>query len=81
LRQFDDPDFLVRDGYDMLTVQAADLGAVPAVTAIIEEMSVNVQSLEAILDVANQVLALLQALLGSVGAWPFWLPHLAWPTP
>jgi ABC-type antimicrobial peptide transport system permease subunit len=31
-------------------------------------LDLNVQSLEAILEVANQVLALLQALLGSVGA-------------
>lgn len=65
---FDDPDFLQTDGYDQLIVQAADLATVPAVTAAIEELDLNVQSLEAILDVANQVLALLQALLGSVGA-------------
>jgi putative ABC transport system permease protein len=65
---FDDPDFLGRDGFDQLIVQATDLGSVPAVTAAIEELNLNVQSLEAILDVANQVLALLQALLGSVGA-------------
>jgi ABC-type lipoprotein export system ATPase subunit/ABC-type lipoprotein release transport system permease subunit len=65
---FDDPDYLERNGYDQLTVRAADLAAVPAVTAAIEELELQVQSLEAILDVANQVLALLQALLGSVGA-------------
>lgn len=65
---FNDPDFLVRDGYDQLIVQAIDLQAVPAITAAIEELDLDVQSLEAILDVANQVLALLQALLGSVGA-------------
>jgi len=65
---FDEPDFLQTDGYDQLIVQATDLAAVPAVTAAIEELELNVQSLEAILDVANQVLALLQALLGSVGA-------------
>jgi ABC-type lipoprotein export system ATPase subunit/ABC-type lipoprotein release transport system permease subunit len=65
---FDDPDFLERDGYDMVIVEAVDLLAIPAVTASIEDFDLNVQSLEAILDVANQVLALLQALLGSVGA-------------
>ena len=65
---FDDPDFLGRDGYDQLIVQATDLQAVPAVTVAIEELDVNVQSLQAILDIANRVLALLQALLGSVGA-------------
>jgi putative ABC transport system permease protein len=64
---FGDPDFLDRDGYDSLVVQAQDLATVPAVTAAIEDLDLQVQSLEAILDVANQVLALLQALLGSVG--------------
>jgi putative ABC transport system permease protein len=65
---FDDPDFLSRDGYDQLIVQATDLQAIPAITVAIEELDLNVQSLEAILDIANQVLALLQVLLGSVGA-------------
>jgi ABC-type lipoprotein export system ATPase subunit/ABC-type lipoprotein release transport system permease subunit len=65
---FNDPDFLGRDGYDQLIVQATNLAVVPAVTVAIEELDLNVQSLEAILDVANRVLALLQALLGSVGA-------------
>ena len=64
---FGDPGFLEQDGYDQLIVQAADLAAVPVVTAAIEDLDLNVQSLDAILDVANQVLALLQALLGSVG--------------
>jgi putative ABC transport system permease protein len=59
---------LETEGFDQLIVQTTDLAAVPAVTAAIEELGLNVQSLEAILDVANQVLALLQALLGSVGA-------------
>jgi putative ABC transport system permease protein len=64
---FDDPDFLERDGYDAITVRAADLNAVPAVTEQVVALDLEVQSLEAILDVANQVLGLLQALLGSVG--------------
>lgn len=64
---YDDPDFLARDGYDDMVVRATDLNAVTPVTADIEELGFRVQSLDAILDVANQVLALLQALLGSVG--------------
>ena len=52
----------------MLLVRAVDLGAVTAVVEAIEAMKLETRSLEAILDVANQVLALLQALLGSVGA-------------
>ncbi|MCA9983932.1 MAG: ATP-binding cassette domain-containing protein [Anaerolineales bacterium] len=64
---FNDPDFLVRDGYDELTVRAVDLATAPRVTEQLQELDLRVQSLDAILDVANQVLALLQALLGSVG--------------
>jgi putative ABC transport system permease protein len=64
---FNDPGFLEREGFDALIVRAASLSAAPAVSVAIEELEVNVQSLEAILDAANQVLALLQALLGSVG--------------
>lgn len=65
---FGQPDILQTEGYDLLTVQAVNLGAVTAVIEAIEEMNLRTQSLETILDVANQVLALLQALLGSVGA-------------
>jgi putative ABC transport system permease protein len=64
---FDEPAFLEREGYDGLIVRATDLSSVPAVSVAIEELRLSVQSLEAILDAANQVLALLQALLGSVG--------------
>lgn len=64
---FGQPDILETEGYDLVTVQAADLGAVPTLITAIEELDLQTQSLEAILDVANQVLTLLQALLGSVG--------------
>ncbi len=65
---FGDPDILRREGYDMLTVRASGLPAVPGVIDQIEDMDLQTQSLEAVLNVANQVLSLLQALLGSVGA-------------
>jgi ABC-type lipoprotein export system ATPase subunit/ABC-type antimicrobial peptide transport system permease subunit len=65
---FGDPNILQTEGYDMLTVRAADLSAVPGVITQIEELDLQTQSLEAVLNVANQVLSLLQALLGSVGA-------------
>jgi putative ABC transport system permease protein len=65
---FGQPDILTTEGYDMLVVQAESLGQVTAVAEAIEEMKLDAQSLETILDAANQVLALLQALLGSVGA-------------
>jgi ABC-type lipoprotein release transport system permease subunit len=65
---FGDADILQTEGYDMLTVRAGDLSAVPDVINQIEELDLQTQSLEAVLNVANQVLSLLQALLGSVGA-------------
>jgi hypothetical protein len=65
---FGRPDIVAQDGYDMVIVQAENLGAVTAVSEAIEDLQLDAQSLEAILDTANQVLALLQVLLGSVGA-------------
>ena len=65
---FGDPAILEAEGYDMVTVRADDLTAVADVTTALQEMDLQTQSLETILDAANQVLALLQALLGSVGA-------------
>jgi ABC-type antimicrobial peptide transport system permease subunit len=64
---FGQPDIVESEGYDLLTVQAADLAAVPDLIEAIEEFNLQTQSLEAVLDVANQVLTLLQVLLGSVG--------------
>jgi putative ABC transport system permease protein len=65
---FGRPDILEQDGYDTVIVRAQNLATVPAVSEAIQSFSLQTQSLEAILAVANQVLALLQALLGSVGA-------------
>ena len=64
---FGQPDIVESEGYDLLTVRASDLAAVPDLIEAIEEMNLQTQSLEAVLDVANQVLTLLQVLLGSVG--------------
>ena len=65
---FNQPDIIEQDGYDVVIVKAENLGMVTAVSEAIEELNLEAQSLEAILDTANQVLALLQTLLGSVGA-------------
>ncbi len=65
---FGEPDIVAQEGYDMVVVRTENLGAVTAVSEAIQELNLEAQSLEAILDTANQVLALLQALLGSVGA-------------
>ena len=61
------PDTLQTDGYDMLVVRAVDQLAVPAVVEVAEAMSLEAQSLGTILELANRVLAIMQALLGSVG--------------
>lgn len=62
------PDTLSRDGYDTLVVRAVDNQAVSAVIEAAEEMNLEAQSLAAFLEVANRVLTIMQALLGSVGA-------------
>jgi hypothetical protein len=62
------PDTLYTDGYDMLIVRAVDEGSVPAVLEAAEDMDLQARSLGAFLEIANRVLAIMQALLGSVGA-------------
>jgi ABC-type lipoprotein release transport system permease subunit len=64
---FGRPDTLQTDGYDMLVVRAVDQLSVPAVVETAESMQLEAQSLGAILELANRVLAIMQALLGSVG--------------
>jgi ABC-type lipoprotein release transport system permease subunit len=62
------PDTLITDGYDLLMVRAIDENAVPSVLEAAESLNLQAQSLGAILEIANRVLAVMQALLGSVGA-------------
>jgi hypothetical protein len=62
------PDTLTTDGYDMLIVRVSDDNAVPLILETAEAMNLEAQSLGTILELANRVLAILQALLGSVGA-------------
>jgi len=62
------PDTLKTDGYDMLVVRAVDQQAVPTVLETAESMNLEAQSLGTILELANRVLAVMQALLGSVGS-------------
>jgi putative ABC transport system permease protein len=64
---FGQPDILQSEGYDMITVRAANLNQVGQIAANIESYELETQTLEAILEAANDVLSLLQALLGSVG--------------
>ena len=62
------PETLQTDGYDMLIVRAADQNDVPTVLDTAEALGIKAQSLGAFLTIANRVLAIMQALLGSVGA-------------
>jgi ABC-type antimicrobial peptide transport system permease subunit len=61
------PDTLNTDGYDMLVVRAIDENTVPSVLETAEALGLQAQSLGVVLEIANRVLALMQALLGSVG--------------
>ncbi|MFN2235849.1 MAG: FtsX-like permease family protein, partial [Anaerolineales bacterium] len=61
------PDTLNTDGYDMLVVRASDETTVPAVLEAADSLGTQSQSLGAVLEIANRVLAVMQALLGSVG--------------
>jgi ABC-type lipoprotein export system ATPase subunit/ABC-type lipoprotein release transport system permease subunit len=61
-------DTLSSDGYDTLVVRAVNTQAVSTVIETAEGMNLEAQSLAAFLEVANRVLTIMQALLGSVGA-------------
>lgn len=61
------PDTLNTDGFDTLMVRAVDQNVVPVILDTAEELGVQSQSLGAVLEIANRVLAVMQALLGSVG--------------
>lgn len=61
------PDTLNTDGYDMLIVRASDESTVSVVLEAAEALGTQAQSLGAVLEIANRVLAVMQALLGSVG--------------
>jgi len=61
------PDTLNTDGYDMLVVRTTGENTVSVVLDSAEALGLQAQSLGAVLEIANRVLALMQALLGSVG--------------
>jgi len=61
------PDTLNTDGYDLLIVRSSDQNDVTAVLETAEKLGAEAQSLGAVLEIANRVLAVMQALLGSVG--------------
>ena len=62
------PDLLQKRGYDGLVVKAASVGAVSALQEQARAMGFEATSLGNFLDLANRVFAMLNAMLGSVGA-------------
>lgn len=61
------PDLLASDGYDTVVVRAVDVTAARALVAQIRDEGFGVQSLELILDLADQVFTILNVMLSSVG--------------
>ena len=60
--------FCEKRGYDGLVVKAASVGAVSALQEQVRAMGFEATSLGNFLDLANRVFAMLNAMLGSVGA-------------
>jgi ABC-type antimicrobial peptide transport system permease subunit len=61
------PDTLSTDGYDTLIVRAVDEKSVSSILEAAEAMNLQAQSLGTFLEIANRILTIMQALLGSVG--------------
>ncbi len=61
------PDLLATDGYDMAIVRAVDVNAARELVAQVRNEGFRVQSLELILDLADQVFTILNVMLSSVG--------------
>ena len=61
------PDLLATDGYDMAIVRATDVNAARELVAQFRNEGFRVQSLELILDLADQVFTILNVMLSSVG--------------
>jgi len=61
------PDLLATDGYDTVIVRATDIAAARELVAQIRNEGFGVQSLELILDLADQVFTILNVMLSSVG--------------
>jgi putative ABC transport system permease protein len=64
---YNDPDLLVHEGYDSLTIKAASLNDATQIVALLQERGFRVESLKTTLDLANKALSIVQTMLGSVG--------------
>jgi putative ABC transport system permease protein len=64
---FNDPDYLAQRGYDEVFVRARSLNAASQIVNWLDGQGYEVQSLKAILDVANRGMIVIQTMLASVG--------------
>lgn len=64
---FNKPDLLNTDGYDSVTLLATDVTAANALVQQIRDEGFRVQSLEIVLDLADQVFTVINVMLSSVG--------------
>jgi putative ABC transport system permease protein len=64
---FNRPDLLATDGYDSVTIRATDVTAANQIVQQIRAEGFRVQSLELILDLADQVFTVINVMLSSVG--------------
>jgi putative ABC transport system permease protein len=64
---FNKPQILETDGYDSVTIRADSIAAANALVPQIRDEGFRVQSLELILDLADQVFTVINVMLSSVG--------------
>jgi putative ABC transport system permease protein len=73
---FNTPDYLSTQGYDLVVVQASDVGAAAQLVRSFRGEGYQVQSLELILDQANRVFAVINVMLASVGGLALFVASL-----
>jgi putative ABC transport system permease protein len=64
---FNDPDYLAHRGYDELFVRAQSINAAAQIVDWLNAQGYEVQSLKAMLDLANRGMIVIQTMLASVG--------------
>ncbi|MFV9507439.1 MAG: ABC transporter permease [Oscillochloridaceae bacterium umkhey_bin13] len=73
---FNTPDYLTTQGFDLVVIQAADVGAAAGLVRSLRNEGYQVQSLELILDQANRVFAVINVMLASVGGLALFVASL-----
>ena len=65
---YNDPEYLAHRGYDEVAIRAASLNDAVQIVDRLSALGYEVQSVKAMLDIANRGMIILQTMLGSVGA-------------